>query len=478
MPAPGRRVLHPISNSSLSFAGQQSPTDAIVKNDMLALLISGSRLHSTAMVDISPGRLGNNPLGSDEGIGHPLNGVTGQPYASHPVRLGDYARVIAEYWADGPGSETPPGHWHLLANAVSDRPELVRRIGGVGPEVSRLEWDVKLYFALSAATHDAACAAWSLKRYYSGARPITQIRYMASKGQSSDVAAPSYHPEGLLLHPGVVEVITLESCDVGGHHEYIWDISVGLWQRGALHVGKIAVLAWPGEHPSNPLPPAPAIHQQPVRWMLARDWLPFQRKTFNTPAFPGYVSGHSSFSHAAAEVLMSFTGSAWFPGGLYEHRVEANTLQMDLGPSQAVTIQWATYADAADQAGQSRRWGGIHGAEDDLHGRIIGQAAGRSAFQLVSRYWDGGILRRPIPPSLRLHAESGVTLTARHPRGMSWKAQTSSDMREWQDANPVTIARETQSEIQFATIPGSQGFFRIVLMPSLTPFTAPQSQNK
>ena len=465
---PAKPWLDPYGGPSrLSFGGVASPTDALVKHDMLDLLIASSTLHSPAMVDISPASLGGNSLGADDGGGHPLNEVTGQAYVPNEVALGDFTRVIAEYWADGPRSETPPGHWHLLANAVSDHQALQRRIGGTGPEVERLEWDVKLYLALSSALHDAACAAWSLKRYYSGSRPITQIRYMASKGQSSDPDGLSYHPEGLLLHPGVVEVITAESCAVGGRHEYIWDLSVGLPQRGALHLGKIAVLSWPGEHPSNPAPPAPATHLQPARWMLARDWLPFQRKTFNTPAFPGYVSGHSTFSRAAAEVLAAFTGSEWFPGGLHEHRVPEDSLQMDLGPSRDLTLQWATYADAADQAGQSRRWGGIHGAEDDLHGRIIGQQAGHAAYQAVRRYWNGELLRNPTPPRLSRHPDGGITLTANHPRGMAWSIQHSYDLRNWQDATPPTISHHLHSEIPIAPTAHAHRFFRVLLQPSV-----------
>ena len=462
---PTKPWLDPFGGPSrLSFAGRQSPTDVTVKNDVLALLIASSQLQSPAMVDISPGRFGNNPPGSDDGNGHLRNGVTGQPYAPNPVRLGDYARVSAEYWADGPHSETPPGHWHLLANAVSDRPELVRRIGGSGPLVDRLEWEVKLYFALAAATHDAACAAWALKRYYSAARPITQIRYMASQGQSSDPAAPSYHPEGLPLHPAVVEVITAETSAVGGRHEYIHDLSVGLPQRGALHLGKIAVLSWPGEHPSNPPPPAPALHLQPLRWMLARDWLPFQRKTFNTPAFPGYVSGHSTFSHAAAEVLAAFTGSQWFPGGIHQHRVPADSLQMDLGPSQELVLQWATYADAADQAGQSRRWGGIHGAEDDLHGRILGQRAGVTAYQLARSYWDGTVLRTAPPSAIAIH-DGRAIFTARFPRGMYWKAQHSTDFQQWTDLTPTTRNHDAQTALEIALPSAPAGFFRLAYAP-------------
>ena len=73
---------------------------------------------------------------------------------------------LAEFWADGPKSETPPGHWNVIANQVADSPGFELRIGGQGPVVDRLEWDVKTYFALNGAVHDAAVAAWGAKGYY------------------------------------------------------------------------------------------------------------------------------------------------------------------------------------------------------------------------------------------------------------------------------------------------------------------------
>src|SRR5262249_34948888 len=71
-------------------------------------------------LDISPAVKGNNPLGSNDGTGWGTNPVTGLPYASNVVQRGDWARVLAEFWADGPDSETPPGHWNVIANGVSD----------------------------------------------------------------------------------------------------------------------------------------------------------------------------------------------------------------------------------------------------------------------------------------------------------------------------------------------------------------------
>ncbi len=329
-------------------------------------------------IDISPGATGNNSLGTNDGQGHPVNPATGQPYPQNLVKRGDFARVLAEFWADGPSSETPPGHWNTLANTVSDHPGFQKRLGGVGPVLGALEWDVKVYFALNAAVHDAACAAWSLKRYYDGWRPIAAIRYMAMFGQSTDISSFIYHPRGLPLVPGLIEEVTQDTAAQGGRH-------VG------LPVGEIAIYAWPGQ-PANP-----ATQYSGARWMLAVDWLPFQKKNFVTPAFPGYVSGHSTFSRSAAEVLTAITGSPYFPGGLGIFNAPANVyLTFEKGPSADIQLQWGTYYDAADQAGLSRIFGGIHPSNDDLVGRETGALCGKAAWNLARQYFDGSILNTPL----------------------------------------------------------------------------------
>jgi len=323
-------------------------------------------------MDISPGALGDNALGTNDGDGRAENPVTGAPYEPNVVLRGDFTRVLAQFWADGPASETPPGHWNTIANEVSDAPGFELRIGGQGPEVDRLEWDVKLYFALNGAVHDAAIAAWGAKGHYDSVRPISMIRYMGSRGQSSDPDGPSFDPAGLPLVPGLVEVVTERSGAPGGRHAKLAD-----------HVGEIAIHAWRG----NPLDPA--TETSGSGWILATDWVPYQLSTFVTPAFAGYVSGHSTFSRAAAEVMSAFTGNRYFPGGLSEWTVPADSLAVDLGPSEDVTLQWATYYDAADQAGISRLFGGIHIAPDDFQGRKIGSICGKDAWALAQRYFDG-----------------------------------------------------------------------------------------
>jgi hypothetical protein len=343
------------------------------------------------------------------------------------VKRGDFARVLAEFWADGPASETPPGHWNTLANEVVDHPLFRRQVGGVGPELDELEWDVKMYFALNAAVHDAACAAWTVKRYYDHGRPIIMIRYMASLGQSSDPSAPSYHANGLPLVPGLIELVTSETAAMGQRH-------------AGLAPGSIAVLAWPGQ------PSLPTLSYSGVRWIAATNWSTYQKSTFVTPAFPGYISGHSTFSRAAAEVLTEMTGSPYFPGGLGEFVAEQNFfLTFEKGPSETIRLQWATYYDAADQAGQSRLWGGIHVEADDFGGRRTGAVCGKGAWALAKMYFDGTILTRPFAMAV---APDG-SLVCEAERGFFYRLQVSSDLNIFTD-EPGEAHLATDATIRFS----------------------------
>ena len=349
-------------------------TDAEFKQAALDVLRDSSLLDpsQSEVIDVSPASMGDNALGTNDGSGYDLNPATGEPYEPRPAVAADLYRAIAEYWADGPTSETPPGHWNLLANSLVDTPGFERRFRGDGPELDPLEWDVKTYFALNGAVHDAAIAGWGLKAYYDSVRPISMIRYMGGLGQSSDPSGPSYDQDGLPLEAGLVEVITPESSASGGPHESLAD-----------HGGEIAVYAWRGS------PEDPETETSGVGWIRAVDWVPYQRPTFVTPSFAGYVSGHSKFSRAAAEVLTGLTGTPYFPGGLASWTVEEGELLHEEGPTADIDLQWATYYDASDQAGISRLYGGIHIPQDDTEGRIIGSQVGLGAWELAQTYFDG-----------------------------------------------------------------------------------------
>lgn len=220
---------------------------------------------------------------------------------NYTANLTDQQKIIAEYWANGPKSETPPGHWCVFAHDISAR------------DRHTLADDVRLFFLLGNAMLDASIACWDCKRAYNAVRPITAIRKLYAGQQV----------------PGLIS-------DTQG-------------------IGPM-----PGEA-----------------------WLPYQPTTFITPPFPEFTSGHSTFSAAGAEILRRFTGSDAF-GGQYVAAAGSATHQKSV-PSQAVTLRWATYSDAAAEAGMSRLYGGIHFSPADQ----VGQAMGR---EVAARVWRKGML--------------------------------------------------------------------------------------
>lgn len=341
------------------------------------------------MWDISPASIGNSPElpndwseyseyynateGGDASRGHALNPKTGQPYEPNIVPRGDYTRVLAEFWADGPDSETPPGHWFTILNYVNDHPQLVKKFKGEGDVVDDLEWDVKSYFTLGGAMHDAAISAWSVKGYYDYLRPVSAIRAVADLGQGITSNFPDYNRDGFDLIPGFIEVVTPGDDLASFNTDVLYKIKLKAW-RGPRFIGN------------------PNTSQAGVGWILAEDWWPYQRPTFVTPPFAGYVSGHSTFSRAAAEVLTLFTGDEFFPGGMGEFTARRNRfLVFEEGPSVDVHLQWATYRDASDQTSLSRIWGGIHPPVDDIPGRKIGIKVGVKAFEFAEQFFNGDV---------------------------------------------------------------------------------------
>ncbi|HEV7534094.1 MAG TPA: vanadium-dependent haloperoxidase, partial [Acidimicrobiia bacterium] len=114
----------------------------------------------------------------DETVDGPA-GDPGPPRAGTPPRqaevdevvrlsagLTDEQKVVAEYWADGPGSELPPGHWMRFAEFCSRR-------DGLG-----VDSDVKLSFLLANAMLDASIADWARKVRFDSVRPLSLVRHV------------------------------------------------------------------------------------------------------------------------------------------------------------------------------------------------------------------------------------------------------------------------------------------------------------
>jgi hypothetical protein len=225
---------------------------------------------------------------------------------SYSAALTDVQKCVAEYWADGPRSETPPGHWNLFAQFVSQRDQ------------HSLDQDIKMFFAVNNAVMDAGIEAWWVKRVTDYVRPITAV------------------------------------------HE--------------VFAGKL-VEGWSSASGST-------------ESMRAEDWQPYQALTFVTPPFAEYVSGHSTFSAAAATVLRRFTGSNVFG---YTHTIEPGTspVEPNVVPAARVDLSWPTFEDAANEAGLSRRYGGIHFRDADLEGRRLGGEIGEAVWQKATRLFEG-----------------------------------------------------------------------------------------
>ncbi|MDA9969220.1 T9SS type A sorting domain-containing protein [Polaribacter sp.] len=353
----------------ISWSAQLDPTDDEIIN------ISPTTIGNVAMSDFPSTfdeykNFYNFENGGDIGVGHQKNPITDEAYEDNFVKRADYARVLAEFWADGPDSETPPGHWFTILNYVSDHPLSKKTFGNSSRALQALEWDVKSYLTLSGAMHDVAINIWGVKGYYDYIRPVSAIRYMASKGQSSDMMLPNYDPHGLPLIEDLIAVITEGDALAGSNNQ---------------HLGKIKVKSWKGPDFIND----PEMDIAGVDWILGTRWWPYQRPSFVTPPFAGYLSGHSAFSRAASEVLTLITNDAFFPGGIGVFNVAQNDfLVFEQGPTESFSLQWATYRDASDQTSLSRIWGGIHPPIDDIRGRIIGDKIGKEAFNFASTFFS------------------------------------------------------------------------------------------
>jgi hypothetical protein len=217
-------------------------------------------------------------------------------------QLGDREKAIAEYWADGVTTVSPPGHWCLFAQTVS------RRHG------YPVDQDVKLFFILTNALMDSTIAAWQVKRSTDSIRPVTVIRSLFSNRQ---------------------------------------------------------IRAWAGRGLG-------------VRTIYGADF----RSYLPTPPFASYVSGHSTLSAAAAEILKRFAGDDYF-GESFTVLPGTSLVEPGLTPGLPITLSWRTFSEAADEAGMSRRYGGIHFENDDLAGRTLGRRVGAEVWSKAMRYVNG-----------------------------------------------------------------------------------------
>ena len=222
------------------------------------------------------------------------------------ANLDDRAKAVVDFFANNPGSVTPPGQWTKFAEIVAAQ------------DGNSLARDIKLFFAVGQAVLDASIAAWDAKRAYDSVRPVTAIRYNY-RGQT--------------------------------------------------------IRAWGG----------PGLG---ATWIRGEDWKPYQRPSNPSPAFPEFISGHSTFSAAAATVMAGIRGDA----ADLRFTFAANAVPFDpASPTAPVDLTWTSLSSIAASAGLSRRLGGIHFERGDLRGRSVGRQVGLSVLaRCVDLFNDGG----------------------------------------------------------------------------------------
>jgi hypothetical protein len=249
-------------------------------------------------------------LGAD---GKPSGQFVGQidKMTQYSKQLDDVRKTTAEYWEDGPGSVTPPGHWNQFAQWVARR------------DTNTLDEDARLFFALNNALLDASISAWEGKGRWDSVRPITAVRWL---------------------------------------------------QRGKI------IQAWGGPYKGP-------------SYIKGEDWLPYRPPNDPAPPFGEYASGHSTFSGAAAEVLTGFTGRGNFEMTVTiaagSSRVEPKTATHPGVPAKPITLKWTNFRYAAEQAGLSRQYGGVHFEHGDKDAREAGSRVGKNAWAKAVIYFNG-----------------------------------------------------------------------------------------
>ena len=198
-----------------------------------------------------------------------------------PWRSTEQSQIVL-FWADGPGTGTPPGHWLIVALNLAAQRSL------------SLHENSRLMALLSMALADGAVVSWDSKYHYDHWRPVTGIQHAERNGD-----------------------------------------------RGTR---------------------------------VAAAWMPF----ISTPPFPSYTSGHSTFSGAASRILERFFGT------------DAVRFSLVSDGLPGVERFYARFSQAAEEAGQSRIYGGIHWQYDNQAGLASGRALGDHVFSTRLHPRSGG----------------------------------------------------------------------------------------
>ena len=266
-----------------------------------------------------------------------LNEIQSLGSATSTTRTADQTQQ-AQFWADGRGSATPPGHWVQIAEQVA----LARG--------NSLADNVRLFASLNVALADSAIAAWDAKYTYGGWRPVDAIHLADQDGNAATTADPAW--TSLLI----------------------------------------------------------------------------------APAHPDYVSGHSTFSAAAATVLARAFG-------------DATAFSTTSSTLPGVTRSFTSFSQAAAEAGRSRVYAGIHFEFSDAAGAALGRQVGAAALARFSLSTD------TQPPSVIVPPTQGTLNTNLVLAGQIIDNISGIDTATYSvdGAKPVALVLDAQGRFSFMT---------------------------
>lgn len=293
-------------------------------------------------------------------------------------RLGNYADTTGYI----PTPATTEGRWHPLV------------IGGVTQTALTPHWQLVTPFALSGTEQfrpeppaEPGSARWI--------NQITQIiQISANLTDRQKVIAEYWRPQRgtppMLLAELTAQVSFLKEFGLDEDvklffaiHNAMFDAGIACWEckyffdyerpvTAIRRLGDLQIQAWGG----------PNLGTQTI---AAEDFLPYQRLNDPTPPFPEYTSGHSTFSSSWAEIMRSFTESDFFGGS-----VEIDTLAFEAAEfDPPIKLEWPSFTAAAEEAGISRLYGGIHWMDGNRAAVNAGTLVGKTVWNKVQGLFNG-----------------------------------------------------------------------------------------
>ena len=131
-------------------------------------------------------------------------------------------------------------------------------------------------------------------------------------------------------------------------------------------------------------------------------------------------------------------------------------------------LQWGTYYDAADQAGLSRLYGGIHVSVDDLTGRVLGSQCGLAAWNLAKKYYDGSVAHPIFAVTMNRLNTNQLVLRWPTLRGMYYKLQSTTNLNQsFADEPGGSVQALDTISVQTNSLAGARKFYRVA--NTLTP---------